>query len=76
MRTFLHKSDDTIIESFEGIQDIFQSVLDLFPGHFTLAGFDLIEIDIHKLGVRLDNTHVDQAGKVGASFFELIEKLV
>lgn len=67
---------DTVGLSFEGIQDIFQSVLDFIPGHFTLAGFDLMEVDIYKMGARLDNTHVDQAGKVGASFFELIAKLV
>jgi len=67
---------DTIGLSFNRIQDIFQTFLDFFPGHLTLAGFDLMEIDIHKMGARLDNTRVDQTERIGNLFLDLIEKIV
>ena len=43
---------------------------------FSPVGFDLMEVDIHKLDARIDSTHVDKTDKVGKSFLELVSGVI
>jgi len=67
---------NTVGLSFHQIQAVFQSVFDFFSDDLTLAGFDLMEIDIHKLGARIDSTHFDQTGEISRLFLESIGKII
>jgi arginase family enzyme len=66
----------TIGLSLDEIREVFQSLFNSFSGGLTLAGFDLMEVDIHKLGAKIDSSHVDQTGEVGRLFLDLIGKVV
>ena len=67
---------NTIGLSFNQIRDVFQSLFSCFFDGLTLAGFDLMEVDIHKLGARIDSSHVDQTSEVGRLFLELVGEVV
>ncbi|MEM3697303.1 MAG: arginase family protein [Candidatus Bathyarchaeia archaeon] len=62
--------------SLEQIQNVFQSMLSFFSGELTLCGFDLMEMDIHKLGARIDNLHKDQTSEVSKTFLKFIGNIV
>ena len=66
----------TIGLSFDQIREVFQSLFNSFSDDLTLAGFDLMEVDIHKLGAKIDNSHVDQASEVGRLFLDLVGKVI
>lgn len=67
---------NTIGLSFDEIKEIFQSLFGFFSDGFALAGFDLMEIDIHKLGAKIDSAHVDQTSEIGRLFLDLVGKVV
>lgn len=67
---------NTIGLSFNQIRDVFQSLFNSFSDGLTLAGFDLMEVDIHKLGARIDSSHVDQTSEVGRLFLDSVGKLI
>ncbi len=66
----------TIGLSFNQIEDVFQTLFNAFSNGLTLAGFDLMEMDIHKLGAKIDHSHIDQSGKIGKMFLELVGQVV
>ncbi|MEM3550932.1 MAG: arginase family protein [Candidatus Bathyarchaeia archaeon] len=61
--------------SREQIYDIFQSLSCHFPGELTLCGFDLMEIDVHKLGAEIDGLHKDQTWDICRMFLNFIGKI-
>lgn len=63
---------NTIGLSSEQICNVFQSLLGFFSSELTLCGFDLMEIDIHKLGARIDDLHKDQTMEISKTFLEFI----
>ena len=67
---------NTIGLSFNQIRDVFQSLFSFFSDGLTLAGFDLMEVDIHKLGAKIDSLHVDQTSRISRLFLELVGKVV
>ena len=67
---------NTIGLSFSQIRDVFQSLFSFFSNGLTLAGFDLMEVDIHKLGVKIDSLHVDQTSKITRLFLESVGKVI
>jgi len=67
---------NTIGLSFNQIRDMFQSLFSSFSDGLTLAGFDLMEVDIHKLGARIDSSHIDRTSKVGRLFLDLVGKVI
>jgi arginase family enzyme len=67
---------NTVGLSLKQIQNIFQSLYSFFSNGVTLAGFDLMEVDIHKLGAKIDSSHVDQTKEIGSLFLDLVGKLV
>ena len=62
--------------SFDQIGDVFQTLFSSFSNGLTLAGFDLMEIDIHKLGAKIDSSHIDQTSKIGRLFLECAGQVV
>jgi len=62
--------------SISQIRDVFQSLANSFSNGLTLAGFDLMEVDIHKLGAKINGSHADQTSDVGRFFLELVGELV
>lgn len=66
---------NTIGLSLEQIRNIFKSLLSFFSGRLTLCGFDLMEIDIHKLGARINGSHKDETGEISKMFLEFIGKV-
>lgn len=67
---------NTIGLSFNQIRDVFQSLFSSLSDGLTLAGFDLMEIDIHKLGVKIDSSHVDRTSEIGRLFLDSVGKVV
>lgn len=66
----------TVGLSFNQIRDVFQSLFSPFSDGLTLAGFDLMEVDIHKLGAKIDSSHVDQTSEIGRLFLDLVGEVV
>lgn len=62
--------------SFDQIVNVFQTLFSSFSNGLTLAGFDVMEVDIHKLGAKLDRSHIDQTSKIGRLFLELVGQVV
>jgi len=62
--------------SFNQIEEVFQTLFSAFSEGLTLAGFDLMEVDIHKLGAKIDDSHVDQTSKLGRLFLESVAHVV
>ena len=62
--------------SFNQIGDVFQALFSAFSNGLTLAGFDLMEVDIHKLGAKIDDSHVDQTSKIGRLFLESVGQIL
>lgn len=58
------------------IKNVFQTIFATFSNDLTLAGFDLMEVDIHKLGAKINNSRMDRASEISSLFFELIGKVV
>ena len=67
---------NTVGLSFDEIRDIFQSLHNSFSNGLKLVGFDLMEVDIHKLGARIDSSHVDKTDEVGKLFLEFVGGVV
>jgi arginase family enzyme len=59
----------------EHIAELLDTIVDLLSAGPELAGFDLMEVDVHKLGFRKDN-HVDQTTQVGRMFLESVWELL
>jgi arginase family enzyme len=66
----------TIGLSLDQIRDVFKVLFSSFSEGRRLAGFDLMEVDIHKLGVKIDSLHVDQTSEVGGLFLELAAEVL
>jgi arginase family enzyme len=62
--------------SLDQIEDMFQTLFSSFSKSKTLAGFDIMEIDIHKLGISIDDLHIDRTIDIGRSFLELVGRVV
>ncbi|MFC1862923.1 arginase family protein [Thermodesulfobacteriota bacterium] len=62
--------------SFDQIEDLFQTLFSTFSNGLTLAGFDIMEVDIHKLGAKIDNRHIDQATEIGRRFLEFVGQVI
>jgi arginase family enzyme len=61
--------------SREHISNVFQSLSYYFPSELTLCGFDLMEIDVHKLGAEIDSLHKDQTLDISRMFLNFIGKI-
>lgn len=62
--------------SFDQIRGVFQALFGCFSDGITLAGFDVMEVDVHKLGAEIDSLHVDQTSKVVSLFLELVGEAI
>lgn len=62
--------------SFDQVEDMFQTLFSFFSKGKQLAGFDIMEIDIHKLGISIDESHIDRTIEICRSFLEKVGKNV
>ncbi|UCE72465.1 MAG: arginase family protein [Nitrospiraceae bacterium] len=62
--------------SIDQIEDMFQRLFSSFSNGKELAGFDIMEIDIHKLGISIDDSHIDRTIEICRSFLELVGRVV
>lgn len=62
--------------SIDQIEEMFQTLFSSFLNGKTLAGFDIMEIDIHKLGISIDDLHIDRTIEICRSFLEKVGQAV
>jgi arginase family enzyme len=61
---------------FDQISHVFQTLFSFFANGLKLAGFDVMEVDIHKLGAKLDESHIDRTPRIGKLFLKLVGQVV
>lgn len=58
------------------IREVLQTLFSSFNEGLSLVGFDIMEIDIHKLGAKIDNSHADQTDEVIKLFLKSVGRAV